>query len=270
MKLFGYGDSWTEGVGCLFGKDRNITDNQEKKQIRHKHSWVKHVGDYLTIESFNKGVGGTSNNVIFNNIIKDVQDGVIESGDLVIVMWSSTLRDFVPYFPGNQNINWSIHHIKKDVEVFLNSNESTNSSYNYFLREYKLFFLEELFTQDYYNIINQRYIIFLQRMFEYLKINYVFCDGFDLMIQELNKKDDMTHLIDENFYWGFKSKTLRDHLIKLNHSNIWENEESFEKISNKHPSHIGYKLISSELCSFIDNNKIIKFDTGTTTKRTIF
>jgi hypothetical protein len=123
--------------------------------------------------------------------------------------------------------------------------------------DYKRFFLENMFNQNYYNIINQNYIVFLQKMLEAYEVNYLMLDAFDMMVQDLNRKDDITHLINKKTYWGFGKQTIRDFLIKVSDESAWEYPNPFEEIPSKHPNENGYNLISEEIYNYIVKNNII-------------
>ena len=66
MKLFTYGDSWTEGVGGNVSEEWATDIPEEKTNIRQKYCWPKHLSDLLKCEVKNNGVGAFSNNTIFN------------------------------------------------------------------------------------------------------------------------------------------------------------------------------------------------------------
>jgi hypothetical protein len=84
------------------------------------------------------------------------------------------------------------------------------------------------------------------------------CDSFESMLIDLDKKDDITNLIDNSKYWEFNKQTFRDYLNKIKRFDIWENQnKQFETRASQHPNLEGYKLISEELYSYIKNNKIL-------------
>ncbi len=262
MKLFAFGDSYTEGVGCDLKNETKILDNSEKTHFRNQHSWPKYLSDLLSISHFNYGVGGASNKNIFENITQILKKDIISEGDLVVVMWSSSLRDDVPYFPESEWHIWGNRFKEKKhiFHTFLNKKHSTNPKYNESLGSYKLFFMENLFSNIYYDYVNQNYILFLQHMFENLNIRYVFCDAFDLMFSSnIYHEIDNTHLINTNRYWGLKEKTIRDFLISTNKGDIWEDFIPWGESSGKHPNKHGYELIANELHQFINDNQILTY-----------
>jgi len=240
MKLHAYGDSWTEGQGT--------TDNREEWK---NYSWVKIISDKLGIDSINNGVSGNSNIKIFNKVVDDLIEGKIKNDDIVVIMWSSSLRDLVPFLPKNEWVSWSIKHLIEYPHKFVESYQSENEKYNNFLCSFKELYVSNLFNQNYYNIVNQNYIIFLQKMFDFYEVKYVMCDAFESMIIELNKDDDRLDIIDKKYYWQFGKKTIRDFLNDTNREDIWEHSENYKDRPTQHPNIHGYKLISDMLYDFI-------------------
>ena len=251
MILHAYGDSWTEGEGCDLYEESKLK-KQELIIYRNQHSWVKILGEKLGLNWINNGKSGNPNAVIFNQIIDDITNGRIKRGDLVVILWSSSLRDYAAFLPRQQWVSWSVKHLINLPEKFTNSYKSNNSTYDLFLSEYKSFFLNEMFSQNYYNIVNQNYIIFLQKLFEYYNIKCVMADAFDKMISNLDLKDDITHLINKSTYWNFMNNTMKDYLEQTK-------TDCFENTNNpgKHPNELGYKLISEEFYNYIVKNVIL-------------
>ena len=258
MILHAYGCSWTEGEGANIEVENNLTDRDAKQLFRNNHSWPKYLAEKLNLSHHNNGISGNANNKIFNQIVTDVQDGRIGENDLVVVMWSSSLRDYVPFLPKGEWVSWSVKHLLEAPEKFINSFKSNNDKYNNFLIDFKNLFIGELFNQHYYNIVNQNYIIFLQELFRYYNIKYVMCDGIESMLIDLHKKDDVTDNIDSKKYWGFGKETFRDFLNKTNRLNIWEHQNAnFQTRATQHPNSLGYNLISEEIYNYIIKNNII-------------
>ena len=253
MILHAYGDSWTEGEGCNLEKEKTLK-NQELIIYRNKQSWVKTLADSLDINWINNGKSGNPNSVIFNSIIDDVTNGRVKKGDLVGIMWSSSLRDYAAFLPRQQWVSWSIKHLITRPDKFINSYQSSNETYDSFLREYKNFFLENLFNQNYYNIVNQNYIIFLQRLLEFYDIKYFMVDAFDKMVStsNMNKSDNYLDLINTKKYWEFHTTSMREYLEKTN-TDCFEDTDG----PGKHPNSFGYNLISQELYNYIVKNNII-------------
>jgi len=257
MKMYTYGDSWTEGQGCYLEKESQIKDRLVLQEFRNQYSWPKKLSLLLKCNFENKGLSGRANNLIFNDVISDLRNGNIHTGDLVIIMWSSSLRDYVHFLPKGEWISWSSDELKLLPQKFIESYKFGDDRYNNFLSNYKAFFLQNMFNQNYYNIINQNYIIFLQKMLEEYNVNYLMCDAFDFMVQSPNAEDDITHLINKKSYWKFGNETIKDYLTTLN-KNVWEVEELKSLNISNHPNHLGYKFIAEELFRYIKQNNIIQ------------
>jgi len=258
MKLYAYGDSWTEGQGADFYKEELIKDRILLKEFRNKKSWPAKLANILKCDHENNGWSGRANNLIFNDIIGDLRNGKIHQGDLVIIMWSSSLRDHVHFLPKGEWISWSIKELTLLPHKFFESYKFGDDKYNNFLEEYKRFFLKNVFNQNYYNIINQNYIIFLQKMLEEYGVKYLMADAFDAMVQLPNKYDDIIHLINKKNYWGFQKHTIREFIVKTSDSKAWEfPDKSFEEVPSKHPNEFGYNLISKEFYNYIVKNGIL-------------
>jgi len=240
MNLHAYGDSWTEGQGTT-----------EDRQQWKTHSWVKIVSDNLGVTPINNGISGNSNLNIFNKVIDDLIEDKIKENDIVVVMWSSSLRDLVPFLPKNEWVSWSVKHLVEYPHKFVESYQSENEKYNNFLYSFKELFITDLFNQNYYNIVNQNYIIFLQKMFEFYKIKYVMFDAFESMITDLDRKDSKLEIINQNYYWEFNKKTIRDLLNSTNRDDIWEHIENYKDRPTQHPNIEGYRLISEIIYDFI-------------------
>jgi hypothetical protein len=257
MVLHTYGCSWTAGEGS----DRIIEDTlkgEEKLKFQNQNSWVKFLAEKLNIPHINNGICGNSNNKIFNKLVDDVRNQIIKKDDFVIIMWSSSLRDMVPFLPSGEWVTWSIKHLIQEPHKFVNSHNTENADYDNFFTKYKEFFIGELFNQNYYNIVSQNYIIFVQKLLQHYGIKYLMCYYFESIIVDLDKKDDVTHNIDKRYYWNFDKKTFRDFLNETNKLDIWEYQTStFKTKATQHPNKIGYQLISEELYSYIKRNKLL-------------
>lgn len=253
MILHGYGCSWTAGEGSDVNVESTLK-NQDLILFRNKHSWVNVLANELGIQSKNNGISGNANNKIFNQIVTDVQDERIKNDDLVIIMWSSSLRDYVPFLPKGEWVSWSVNHLLQSPEKFIESYKSSNVKYTDFLIDYKDFFILNLFNEEYYNIVNQNYIIFIQKLLNYYDIKYVMCDAFEPMItNDIYKKQ-----INTTNYWGFGDKTFRDLLNNTNRLDIWEHTDvNFKTRATQHPNKEGYNLISKEIYNYIVKNNIL-------------
>jgi hypothetical protein len=253
MILHAYGCSWTEGQGV--DGEQTYTDRDELKNYRNQYSWVNLLSKKLGLFHINNGLSGISNEKIFNKIVLDIRNGIINKNDFVAIMWTSTLRDNVSFLPNNEWVSWSVKELIETPERFINSYNSIDISYNKFIQNYKKFFITDILNFNYYNIVNQNYIIFIQKIFEFYGIKHLMIDGFDIMVNNPNKIDDKTHLINKNNYWGFGIKTSRELINESSLENRWEVILPPEVAP--HPNKIGYELISEELYNYIKKNKLL-------------
>jgi hypothetical protein len=253
MKLFAFGDSWTEGQGVDSEMELTLKDRDDLRKFRNELSWVKLLSDKLKCECVNKGLSGNSNQKIFNDIVKNIQENIITNDDLVIVTWSSSLRDSVPFLPNNEWLSWSIKQLlETSSDRFIKSYKSGDNRYDSFLQSYKEFYIGELFNQNYYNIINQNYIIFIQKMMEHYGIKYIMCDAFENMLIDVKPKDDVTKYINKKVYWGFGKKCFKQLLYEQKEMDIWEKiETSKQDIGGIHPNKKGYQIIYNEVYEFL-------------------
>jgi hypothetical protein len=268
MRLFTFGDSWTEGVGGCVEEEYTTNIPEERTKIRHKYCWSKYLSDLLKIEFQNFGMGASSNKTIFDMVTQSIHNHTINKDDLVVIMWSSSLRDELPFFPSNNPWHfWGERYVsKKHIYEFIVDKSELNKSdlHTNLKKEYKEFFIENLFSNFYYNIVNQNYIIYLQFMFEKIGIRYLFCDAFDNMVKEdITAEIDKTSLINKTHYWGFPNKTMKDILIESNLKNVWEDGNLWlNNKGGKHPSKYGYELMANELYKWIIEKNILTYKTN--------
>jgi lysophospholipase L1-like esterase len=263
MKLFTFGDSWTEGVGANLLEESETEIPEEKTLIRHKYCWPKKLSELIECEFENNGVGAFSNNAIFNSITYKLKNGSITNKDFVIIMWSSSLRDDLPFFPNENNFTiWGNRYKDKQhlFKYIFDGIDGINMEYNRIEKNFRDYYIQNLFTDSYYDIVNQNYVLYLQFVFKQLGIKYIFCDAFDTMItKHINHTIDKSYLIDDKQYWGYKEKTFADFLINLNRKDVWEDGTHWVKNTvGKHPSSVGYKLIAEELYEHMQNNNLLE------------
>jgi hypothetical protein len=263
MKLFAFGDSWTEGVGSTIGEEMTTYTPQQKTIVRQKYCWPKQLSDLFKCEVINFGVGAFSNNAIFNSICHQLKNEIITQDDFVVIMWSSSLRDQLPFFPNEDSLHiWGQRYKSKQhlIKYIFDGINSNSVKYNRVEKNFREYYITNLFSEPYYDIINQNYILHLQFMFKEMGIQYFFCDAFDNMIgKTVISEIDNSNLIDNNRYWGYREKTFADFLINLKRRDVWEDNNYWsQSTAGKHPSNIGYQLIAEELYKFILNSNLIE------------
>jgi len=264
MRLFTFGDSWTEGVGGDSNKELEYDTPEERTKIRQEFCWPRYLSEILNVEFINNGIGGASNNIIFETVSHCLKSNQINRGDFIVIMWTSFLRDDVPFFPKGEWHFWGERYkSKKHIYTpIFNKTIENNVIFDRASLSYKEFYLTNLYCDTYYNIINQNYIFYLQHMFNEMGIRYMFCDAFDSLIKNpINQEIDKTNLINRKHYWGFENRTFRDLLIETNRKNVWEDNSHFtESQLGKHPNKNGYKLIAEEIYDFIQKNNLLGYN----------
>jgi len=262
MKLLTFGDSWTEGVGGNLEEEKKTEIPEERTSIRQEYCWPKHLSKLLNCEFKNNGVGAFSNNAIFNTVCYQLKNEIITSDDFVVIMWSSSLRDQLPFFPSENNFHiWGKRYKSKQhlFKYIFDGVAGDNAKYNRAEKNFRDYYISNLFNETYYDIVNQNYILHLQFMFKELGIRYVFCDAFDTIINKnIDDSSNKTHLIDSDRYWGYRNKTMANLLIDTKRKDVWEdNNHWVDSTAGKHPSGVGYELIADELYKFIIDGDLL-------------
>lgn len=265
MILHTFGDSWTEGVGGNLEEEYSTNDSEERTKIRQKYCWPKYLSDRLGINFINYGVGGCSNKIIFEAVCNCIENNSIKKDDFVVIMWSSSLRDSVPFFPNNNPWHfWGERYKSKEhlYKFIFTKSEKENKNYERLKKDFMDFYISNLYSDEYYNIVNTNYILYLQFMFKNLGIRYMFCDAFDLMIKDTNFNHSKNFL-DINHYFGYPNKTIKDFLVNTKRNDVWEDNVGWSsKIYGKHPSKLGYETIANKMYEFIIEKNILSYETN--------
>lgn len=260
--LHTFGDSWTEGVGGSLKEEYSTENPEERTKIRQKYCWPKYLSDKLGIPFTNYGIGGCSNKIIFEAVCNSIENESIKKNDFVVIMWSSSLRDSLPFFPTNNPWHfWGERYKSKEhlYKFIFTKSEVENQNYGRLKKDFMDFYISNLYSDEYYNIVNRNYILYLQFMFKNLGIRYLFCDAFDLMIKNTTLTDVKT-FVDFNHYLGYASKTIRDYLIDTKRKDVWEDNLGWGKIYGKHPSKLGYEIIANRIYEFIIEKNILNYE----------
>lgn len=273
-RLITFGDSFTEGDGAWLEKTNKIEEQYEDSSVgRHEvskfnyqYSWPKILGDNLDVIVSNEGSSGASNYRIFNRVFHYDLTGNIDSECLVVVMWSSTVRDKLPFFPtlfqdqGPIGLGWSYkelleQHSAKDNFLTRYYNDDKNKEYiegvlSPFMGDYFKKFTVNCYDESYYNMLNFNYVYFLQEFFKFKGCDYIFIDGFESM-NTFDSDYKKWELIDKSKYWRFGESTAWDFLNSIG-GDVFENLElSYNPPGQKcHPNRHGYKLIGEEIANF--------------------
>ena len=114
MKIVAFGDSFTAGEGTDYDYTETLDTFEEKEEYQRSHSWPKYLSDLMKVDYKNNGEIGSTNYRIFSNIFEQYSDDKIKEDDLIIIMWSSPIRDHLPHFPnmwsssGPIGLGWSL------------------------------------------------------------------------------------------------------------------------------------------------------------------
>ena len=128
------------------------------------------------------------------------------------------------------------------MKIDFDFRETNGKEFSDFFQDYSSFYFTEMFDEKYYEIFNYNIIVFLQKFFEYKKINYIMLDAFDNM---LNKK--LKH-IDTKYYWNFNKKTIFSYISSFKDKNLLEKKGyNASDITPRHPSIEGHKVFAEEL-----------------------
>lgn len=285
MKVVSFGDSFTAGLGTDRIVEEGIFKNKTPEtidQLRNIHnkyitsnSFTKFFADKLGVDYLNNGDIGCNNNQIINKVFKNYTNKQYESGDLVLISFTSTLRNKLPFAPEffNENslagIQWStkellkqskfewtkeeyltIEELNRFDEPFMD--ERNDRILSYFIDSYPKFFIENMYDEYYIDFFNQNMILMLQKFFNDIEVDYILIDAFENSIR--NTQYDKTHLIDKSKYWGYNSKSIHSFLSDFNDPSYLELDGyNINNLVPKHPSRKGHQAFAEELYRFYTN-----------------
>lgn len=272
-RLICFGDSFTEGEGAWLEKtveiEKQYNEPSEGRlkvaEFNYNYSWPKVLGDSMGIKAENYGSCGASNNHIFNSIFEFDRTGKILDDALIVVMWSSAIRDKLPFFPklfsdnGPIGLGWSFNELAEDFasETFsmryyknINNKDYIEEKLLPFMKGYFKKYTVNCYDSSLYNTFNFNYVYFLQEFFKSQGVSYIFIDAFESM-NSFDPKDKKWDLIDKTKYWKFGESTAWDYINNIG-GDVFENLElSFNPPGQKcHPNRHGYRLIAEELFRF--------------------
>jgi len=277
-RLITFGDSFTEGEGAWLEKTEEIEKQYEDSSVgrlkvaefNYKYSWPKVLGDRLGVGVSNLGSCGASNNYIFNSIFEFDKKYDINDNCLVVVMWSSSIRDKLPFFPtifqnhSPVGLGWSLKEIfatqtieNQEITNFTKRFYQDDKDKEYidknlipFMSEYFKPFITQVYDKEYYNLLNFSYVHFLESFFKFKGCDYIFIDAFESM-NSFGTDDKKWDIIGKDKYWKFGKTTAWDYLNVLG-GDVFENLKlSYNPPGQKcHPNRHGYKIIADLLYDF--------------------
>ena len=142
-----------------------------------------------------------------------------KKGDLVLIGWTSSLRDKLPFWPrqvkykwiapsqrvknsfllpearGAQNVGASAESFKHDFREEFNKELKNGKEVHEFFKQFTKGWLVEGYQEEYYHLYNEQLIYFVQKFLEYNKVKYIMFNAFEPMLQSESS------LIDYKYYW---------------------------------------------------------------------
>ena len=273
-QVISFGDSFCVGLGTdrkyessLMGEHpdwEKMSDDEKNKQrnkvnlFRRQNSFTAFFSQKIKMEWQNHGIIGCNNRHIINKIFEhDFKIG-FNKDDLVLVSFTSSLRDKPSWMPDTitKNTYNGIAFSFGEIFRYLNSlqnlvwkDDYISKKYDKFTRDYFSRFVIEFWDERYYQMQNTWMISLIQHLFDTRGVKYILMDGFEEMLSQRNK------YLDYNFYWGYnefgKSKlTIHDYLKSFQDASLLEVDGWNMNDAKKHPSKKGHEIFADELLRF--------------------
>ena len=252
-----YGDSWTQGQGIGTGE----IDNNQIEPIdyyrKSNYPLSKLLKNIFDVPVINNGIQGNTNTHILEQIYDDVTNSIIDKDDVVIIGFTSLIRDNHPFIPTQFNdktkYGWNIHNMINELDEIHFKNDSDNI-YDKSFKEYAINYVTEIFDQSYYEYVGFNMVYFLQHFLKANGIEYYFWNPFETIVKEEYKN---SHLIDKSRYINFGNNfmcELYEYETELLNGNpkftVWENNQIKPKYV-LHPNYWGYEHIAKKMTEFI-------------------
>lgn len=278
MKIHCFGDSWTQGMGVEWEPGKGAIPMSERylgiwSTERKLYSWPGQLSKLLdeTYKVNNYGSSGYSNYRIYKDIFNKLNNKKIIKGDLVIVCFSSIIREPLNFLTTDGNVY--------DDHGFINYSNAVHTGpsqeYPHWITQLKdskikkavtnmyMNFLTDRFNYEHLYEISMNYICNLQVLFESIGIPYLFVNAFENVVSD--KISFYNQIKKEN--WILPNYTLSEYLLdrkgEIDESlpySLWEDDYKNVKKCHDgpHPNRIGYKFISELIYHEIIKRKLIK------------
>lgn len=280
MIIHCFGDSWTHGIGVELAPGNGSISAEERYDKnwdveREKYSWPGHLNKLLTKKYLvkNYGCAGYNNFQIYHDIIHNLQNYVIKKDDLVIVAFSSIIREPLNFLTLSGD---SLGFVNYSNACHVGNSVKTNDNFlypNWIVQiEDKVFqnaainmymdFLANRFDTKILYQIAMNYIVNLQILFESMGIKYLFVNAFENIIS----KDIAFYNLINKENWVLFEYTLSEYLLdrkdEIDESlpySLWQDDvKNPPKCSDgPHPNRIGYKFIAELFVKEIEKRKIL-------------
>ena len=270
-RVISFGDSFTVGLGTdrveehrLFKRARNKDVGRKKAcEFRTNNSFTKFFADKRHSDFCNRGEIGCSNKDILNNLMEFDRDENLSEDDFILIGFTSSYRDKLPFFPDVYNNNvrsgfhWSMKELadlllERDIFWWKDGNPDWKDwpvefehSLDMFMRKYFKFYLTEVFDDSYWQIYNSNLIVYIQKYLEFKKVKYIMFDAFEPMLNDIPK------FVNKKTYWECGEKNIHSFLKEFKDKDLFEIDgHNINKLVPKHPSRKGHKLFTEELYRF--------------------
>jgi hypothetical protein len=265
-RVISFGDSFTAGLGTdrveedrIFNRARNKDVGRKKAgEFRTNNSFTKFFADKRHSDFCNRGEIGCSNKDILNNLMGFDRDENLSEDDFILIGFTSSYRDKLPFFPDvyNDNVKSGFQWCMKELSLlkmdkknifFWNSklDKEYENNLNKFMMEYLKFYMVEVFDDSYWQIYNSNLIVYIQKYLEFKKVKYIMFDAFEPMLNDIPK------FVNKKTYWECGEKNIHSFLKQFNDESVYEDMgHIINKLVPKHPSRKGHKLFTEELYRF--------------------
>jgi hypothetical protein len=252
-----YGDSWTEGQGIGTGELEHTQYEPLDVYRKTNHPISKLLTEKYGASVINKGIQANTNTYILKQMYDDVVNGYFTENDIVIIGFTSLIRDHHPFIPTQYNektkYGWNIHNMINEIDE-LHPFQDTDTIYERHFKEYAINYITEIFDKSYYDYVGFNMVYFLQHFLKANQIEYFFWNPFETII-ETNYKNE--HLIDKSRYINFGDNFMNllykeEKLILNSNSNftVWEKNQINPKHA-LHPNYWGYEIIAKKIIQHI-------------------
>lgn len=213
MKIWFFGDSFTNGDGCI--PNNAAPYYEDYPQIREK-IWTTLVSEHFNRDEVNLGESGGSNDWILNTILDNLYQ--IEDEDIVILSDTQPSRHLLPrvqdgiihcFAPGQESI-WDYHVNNREDAIKPDDWEKMKHSlvdYVYYFRHNYFELWESYYLERFQNL--QKYFDKrgIKNLFWSYKLWYEKQLDFELI------KDHMPHIYNEHFSWK-GHKQFAQHILE--------------------------------------------------------
>ena len=266
MNLYSFGDSFTMGLGMdkKFEESNlgehpdwdTMTDEQKNKQrsivanFWKDNCFTKLLSDKLNTDfSKNHAVAGCSNLDIVNSIVTN--SFKFKPDDIVLVGWTSSLRDKITFWPDNP-ITWisssklqAAHDFetKQKAGVFHSKKfQKEEDTLKKFWKELPKKWLIHPHYEEYYHIFNTQILYFTQELLNHFQVKYIFFNAFEPMLKRKEQTIDMSK------YWKGGDESIWTYT--KHDDNLLELKDYSGNSIIRHPSKEGHKYFSKSLYKF--------------------